>query len=77
MSSVPGMRSILLALAAVPALLAQDDGSAERLFLGAAYLTEIKQSFDQARQYPHATLFGPGGPHLAPLARQALEDLKP
>lgn len=47
------------------------------LHMGDAYLTEAQQSFNQALKYPHATLFGPGGPFLAPLAKQALEDLKP
>jgi len=47
------------------------------LHMGDAYLTETLQSFNQALNYPQATLFGPDGPLLAPLARQALEDLKP
>ena len=47
------------------------------LHMGDAYLTETQQSFNQALKYPHATLFGSGGPFLAPLAKQALEDLKP
>ncbi len=45
--------------------------------MGDVYLTETLQSFNQALKYPQATLFGPGGPLLAPLAKQALADLKP
>ena len=45
--------------------------------LGEVYLQETLQSFTQALKYPQATLFGPEGPLVAPLARQALEDLKP
>jgi hypothetical protein len=45
--------------------------------LGDVYLNETLQSFNQALKYPQATLFGPDGPLVAPLARQALEDLKP
>ena len=47
------------------------------LHMGNVYLSETIQSFNQALKYPQATLFGPDGPLLAPLARQALEDLKP
>jgi hypothetical protein len=47
------------------------------LNMGNVYLSETIQSFNQALKYPQATLFGPDGPLLAPLARQALEDLKP
>lgn len=47
------------------------------LHLGDSYLSETLQAFNQALSYPQATLLGPGGPLLAPLARQALEDLKP
>jgi hypothetical protein len=47
------------------------------LHMGNVYLSETLQSFNQALKYPQATLFGPDGPILAPLARQALEDLKP
>jgi len=47
------------------------------LHMGNVYLSETQQSFNQALKYPQATLFGPDGPLLAPLARQALEDLKP
>jgi len=45
--------------------------------LGEVYLQETLQSFTQALKYPQATLFGPEGPLVAPLARQALDDLKP
>lgn len=47
------------------------------LRMGNVYLTEAQQSFNQALKYPQATLFGPDGPLLAPLARQALLDLQP
>lgn len=47
------------------------------LHMGSGYLTEAAQSFNQALKYPQATLFGPDGPLLAPLARQALLDLQP
>jgi len=47
------------------------------LHMGNVYLSETLQSFNQALKYPQATLFGPDGPLLAPLARQSLEDLKP
>ena len=46
------------------------------LRLGSAYQTEAAQAFRQALKYPQATLLGPDGPLVAPLARQALEDLK-
>ncbi len=47
------------------------------LRLGHVYTPEAVQAFNQALKYPHATLFGPEGPLVAPLAKQALEDLKP
>ena len=47
------------------------------LHMGDSYLTETLQAFNHALSYPQATLFGPGGPLLAPLARQALTDLHP
>ncbi len=47
------------------------------LHMGTAYQREAAQSFNQALKYPQATLFGPDGPLLAPLARQALQDLQP
>lgn len=46
------------------------------LRLGSAYHSEAAQAFRQALKYPQATLFGSDGPLVAPLARQALEDLK-
>jgi len=46
------------------------------LRLGTAYQSEAGQAFRQALKYPQATLLGPDGPLVAPLARQALEDLK-
>lgn len=46
------------------------------LRLGSAYQAEARQAFRQALKYPQATLLGPDGPLVAPLARQALEDLK-
>jgi len=45
--------------------------------MGSAYQGEAIQAFNQALKYPQATLFGPDGPQLAPLAQQALDDLKP
>ena len=46
------------------------------LRLGTSYQSEAGQAFRQALKYPQATLLGPDGPLVAPLARQALEDLK-
>jgi len=46
------------------------------LRLGSAYQSEAIQAFRQALKYPQATLLGPDGPLVTPLARQALEDLK-
>ncbi|MDP2876120.1 MAG: hypothetical protein Q8O00_08055 [Holophaga sp.] len=46
------------------------------LRLGNVYTPEAIQAFTQALKYPQATLFGPEGPLVAPLARQALDDLK-
>jgi hypothetical protein len=46
------------------------------LHLGSTYQSEAGQAFRQALKYPQATLLGPDGPLVAPLARQALEDLK-
>jgi hypothetical protein len=45
--------------------------------LGSVYTPEAIQSFNEALKHPLATLFGPDGPLVAPMARQALEDLKP
>ena len=47
------------------------------LRLGNVYLTEATQALGQAAKYPNATLFGPDGPMVSILAKQALEDLKP
>jgi hypothetical protein len=46
------------------------------LRLGTNYQSEAGQAFRQALKYPQATLLGPDGPLIAPLAKQALEDLK-
>lgn len=46
------------------------------LRLGANYQSEAAQAFRQALKYPQSTLLGPDGPLVAPLAKQALEDLK-
>ncbi len=46
------------------------------LRLGPAYLGEATQAFRQALKYPQATLLSPDGPLVAPLAQQALDDLK-
>jgi hypothetical protein len=46
------------------------------LHLGTTYQSEAVQAFRQALKYPQATLLGPDGPLVAPLAKQALEDLK-
>lgn len=47
------------------------------LRLGHVYAPEAAQAFRQALQFPHATLFGPEGPRVAPLAQRALDDLNP
>jgi hypothetical protein len=47
------------------------------LRMGNLYIQEAIQAFNQALKYPQATLFGPDGPLVAPLARQALLDLHP
>ncbi len=47
------------------------------LRMGSVYLAEAQQAFRQALKYPKATIFGPEGPFVAPLAKQALADLKP
>lgn len=47
------------------------------LRLGNAYLPEAIQALNQALKYPQAALFGPDGPLVSILAKQALEDLKP
>lgn len=56
--------------------LAYDEGLCYRA-LGPAYQDEARKAFQAASQYPAATLLGPDGPLVAPLARQALEDLHP
>jgi len=45
--------------------------------LGQTYGPEATQAYRQALQFPHATLFGPEGPRVAPLAQRALDDLNP
>jgi hypothetical protein len=47
------------------------------LHMGDSFVPETVQAFNQALKYPQATLFGPDGPLVAPLARQALKDLNP
>jgi len=47
------------------------------LRLGNVYTSEAIQAFNQALKYPQATIFGPGGPLVSILAKQALEDLNP
>jgi hypothetical protein len=47
------------------------------LRLGNVYLPEAIQALNQSLKYPQATLFGPDGPMVSILAKQALEDLKP
>ncbi|HJU84568.1 MAG TPA: hypothetical protein VJ600_10185 [Holophagaceae bacterium] len=45
--------------------------------LGPAYANEALAAFQRALRYPSATLLSSDGPLVAPLAKQALEDLKP
>ena len=45
--------------------------------LGPSYQDEARKAFQAASQYPAATLLGPDGPLVAPLAQQALDDLHP
>lgn len=45
--------------------------------LGSVYIPEAIQSFQQALRFPAATLGGPDGPRVEPLARAALHDLQP
>lgn len=47
------------------------------LRLGSVYIPEAIQAFNQALQDPGATLFGPEGPPVAPLARAALQSIQP
>ena len=44
--------------------------------LGSVYIPEAIQAFGQAQAFSSSTLFGPDGPLVAPLAKQAAEDLK-
>ncbi|HET8901526.1 MAG TPA: hypothetical protein VFM84_06270 [Holophagaceae bacterium] len=54
--------------------LAYDEGLCYRA-LGPQYAGEARKAFQSASQYPAATLLGPDGPLVAPLAQQALDDL--
>lgn len=47
------------------------------LRLGQVFLPDARQAFTRASTFPKATLFGPDGPLVAPLARQILDDIKP
>jgi hypothetical protein len=47
------------------------------LRLGNVDTSEAIQAFNQALKYPLATVFGPEGPLVSTLAKQALEDLNP
>ncbi|MBK8727525.1 MAG: hypothetical protein IPL96_16170 [Holophagaceae bacterium] len=47
------------------------------LRLGSVYTPDAINAFTLAMNHPLATLFGPDGPLVAPLAQQALADLKP
>lgn len=44
--------------------------------LGTVYIPEAIQAFGKAQNHSNSTLFGPDGPLVAPLAKQAAEDLK-
>ncbi|MDE3245932.1 MAG: hypothetical protein KGN80_07580, partial [Acidobacteriota bacterium] len=44
--------------------------------LGTVYIPEAIQAFNRAQNFPKSTLFGPDGPLVPPLAKQAAEDLK-
>ncbi|HET6330014.1 MAG TPA: hypothetical protein VFF76_04425 [Holophagaceae bacterium] len=54
--------------------LVYDEGLCYRA-LGPQYADETRKAFQSAAQYPAATLLGPDGPLVAPLAQQALDDL--
>ena len=54
---------------------AYDEGLGFRA-LGPSYQDEARKAFQAAVQYPAATLLGPDGPLVAPLAQQALDDLQ-
>lgn len=56
--------------------LAYDEGLCYRA-LGPQYQDQATKAFQAAAQYPAATLLGPDGPLVAPLAHQALDDLHP
>ena len=56
--------------------IAYDEGLCYRS-LGPSYQEESRKAFQSASQYPAATLLGPDGPLVAPLAQQALDDLHP
>lgn len=45
--------------------------------LGSVYIPDAIQAFNQALKYPGATLMGPDGPRVEPLAKAALQDLQP
>lgn len=53
-----------------------DEGLCYRA-LGPQYQDQARKAFQTAAQYPSATLLGPDGPLVAPLAQQALDDLHP
>ncbi len=44
--------------------------------LGSMYIPEAIQAFGRAQIFSSSTLFGPDGPLVAPIAKQAAEDLK-
>ncbi|MBS1768007.1 MAG: hypothetical protein JST05_11480, partial [Acidobacteria bacterium] len=56
--------------------LAYDEGLCYRA-LGPQYQDQARKAFQAAAQVPGATLLGPDGPLVAPLAQQALDDLHP
>ena len=56
--------------------IAYDEGLCFRA-LGPQYQDQALKAFQSAAQYPAATLLGPDGPLVAPLAKQALDDLHP
>ncbi len=44
--------------------------------LGSVYIPEAIQAFGQAQTFPGSTFFSPDGPLVAPIAKQAADDLK-
>ncbi len=56
--------------------IAYDEGLCYRA-LGPQYQDQVRKAFQDAAQYSSATLLGPDGPLVAPLAQQALDDLHP